>query len=289
MNRLATLTSRSFRFAPAALALGLALVGAPTASAQQGGITVTVTGEAEATPDLLVFEGTLMESAESPEDAVVAFRDTRRRAIQAIEGMEIEGLSVETSGLRVSQGGEMANAMGGMVIGPGMGGDELQTPPGELAISQTVTIQVTGIGAMAEEDIIDLIVEVSDAAEEAGISIGAMTQEDMMMMQFGQGAPSSDLAIFRVSDPEAARDEAAAQAMAKARQQAQRLAELAGVELGGVTAIVEGIAASGDDGGNSYLQMIWGMASEDTDAMSTPAHDPIPVTATLTVTFAIDE
>ncbi|XAL98645.1 SIMPL domain-containing protein [Phycisphaeraceae bacterium D3-23] len=288
MNRLTKLIFRPLRTAPAALTLGLALVSGPVATAQQGGITVTVTGEAEATPDLLVFEGTLMESAESADDAVVAFRDTRRRAIQALEAMEIDGLSVKTSGLRVSQGGDMADAMGGMMIGPGLGGDEIQTPPGELAISQTVTVQIEGVSAMEEADLIDLIVEVGEAIEEAGISIGAMTQEDMMMMQFGQGVPSSDVAMFRVSDPEAARAEAAAQAMAKARQQAERLAQLAGVELGGVTAIVEGIPTSDAGNENSYMQMIFGLMAEDSDAMSTASHDPIPVTTTLTVTFAID-
>ena len=292
MTLFPTLISRSIRTAPAALALGLALVSATPLLAQQGGITVTVTGQAEVKPDVLVFEGTLMESAESAGDAVVAFRDTRRRALKAIEMLDIEGLSVTATRLRLSQGGEAGGGMGGMmVVGPGMGGGEAEAAPGELAISQTVTIQVTGIDQLEQEELIDLIIEINDATNEAGISIGEMTQEEMMMMQFGQGAPSTDLALFRVSDPEQARADAAQEAMEKARTQAQRLATLAGVELGKVTAIVEGMAAtdSGEQGGY-MMSMIFGMANGDdnTDALSSTALEPISVVTTLTVTFAID-
>lgn len=271
-----------------ALALGLSLLTAPLAAAQQQGITVTATGEAQVQPDTLVFKGKLTESAESAEDAVVAFRDTRRRALQAIESLEIEGLSVEASALRLSRGGDMAG-MGGMMVMPGVGG-EVEAPPGQLAISQSVTIRIAGIDGMEQDELIELVVEVADAAKEAGISVGEMTEEQMMMMQFGQGMGASDLAVFRVSNADAAQAESAELAMAQARAKAQRLAELAGVSLGRVTAITEGASTEEQSAASGYMAIIWGMATEETpDALATPALEPVTVRTTLTVTFAIGD
>lgn len=270
------------------LAIGLSVSITCPAAAQQQGITVTATGEAEVRPDTLVFIGKLTESAESADDAVVAFRDTRRRAMQAIETLDIEGLSVEASALRLSRGGDMAG-MGGMMIMPG-GGGEVEAPPGQLAISQSVTIRIAGIDDMEQDALIELIVEVADAAKEAGISVGEMTEEQMMMMQFGQGMGASELAVFRVSNADAAQAESAELAMAQARAKAERLAALAGVGLGRVTAITEGASTEEQSAASGYMAMIWGMAGGDnTDPLATTALEPVTVRTTLTVTFSIGD
>jgi len=268
--------------------LGLALAGAvlagQTAQAQQQGITVTATGEAQVQPDVLVFEGMLTESAEQAGDAVVAFRDSRRRALASIEALEIEGLTIHPGAIKLSRGGDMAG-MGGMIM-PGGGGEQL--PPGQVAIGQDVSIQIAGVDAMEPDALIDLILKVSSAAKEAGIGIGEMTQEDMLMMQMGQGGGSADMATLRVSDADAAQQEAAGNAIEVARAKAQRLADLAGVELGPVTAIVE-IADTGDEsGGNPYMNMIFGMMADGGgDPLTTSSIQPVTVRTALSVTFAI--
>lgn len=268
-------------------ALTLALLLAPAALAQQAGITVTAVGEARAVPDLLVIEGTLSESAESAEDTVVAFRDSQRRAVKAIELLDLPGLRVTPGALRVTRGGMGGNGMG-MAIAGGMGGEEVM--PGSTVISQKVMIEIAGIDAMEQEAVIDLIIAITSAAADAGISIGELSQEDMMMAQFGQGMPASDLARFKVSDPDAASQQSAEAAMAQARAKAERLADLAGVRLGRVTAIVEAPLTNEAEAGSSYIQMIWGIAGEDnTDPLAHPALEPIPVRTELTVTYAIQE
>jgi uncharacterized protein YggE len=268
------------------LAVVLALLLAPAASAQQG-ITVTAVGEAHAVPDVLVIAGTLSESAESAEDSVVAFRDSRRRAIKAIELLGLPGLRLSPGALRVTRGGLAGGGMGIAVAGVG-GGEEVM--PGSTVISQSVVIEVPGIDAMEQEAVIDLILAITSAAGDAGIAIGEVSQEDMMMAQFGQGMPASDLAGFKVSDPQAAAQQSAEDAMAQARAKAQRLADLAGVRLGRVTAIVETPVAAEVDTGNSYMQLIWGLAGEDNaDPDTHPALEPVPVRTQLTVTYAIED
>lgn len=266
------------------LALAGALLAGQAAHAQQQGITVMATGEATVQPDVLVLEGTLSESAELAEDAVVAFRDSRRRALNSIEALEIEGLEVLPGAIKLSRGGDMA-AMGGMIM-PGGGGEQL--PPGQIAISQDVEIRIAGVDAMEPDALIDLILSISSAAEEAGIGLGEMTQEDMLMMQMGQGGGSAEMATLRVSDPETAQQEAAADAIAQARAKAQRLAALAGVELGPVTAITEIADTADESGGNAYMNMIFGMMADGGgDPLATSSIEPITVRTALSVTFAI--
>lgn len=62
---------------------------------------------------------------------------------------------------------------------------------------------------------------------------------------------------FGTEDPDAGADEARARAVADARHKAEHLAELAGVSLGAVQAIVEGGAA----GGSGQPQMLRAMAA----------------------------
>ena len=269
-----------------ALAIAGSLLVGTTAAAQQEGITVSATGEATVQPDLLVFEGKLTESAELAEDAVVAFHDSRRRALAALEALDIEGLDIQPGAIQLSRGGDMAGGMAGMIIGPGGGGEQL--PPGQIAISQNVSIKIAGIDAMDPDDLIDLILAVGSAAKEAGVGIGEMTQEDMMMMQMGQGGGSAEMATLRVSDPAAAQEEAAASAIQQARAKAQRLATLAGVELGRVTAIVELADTADESGGNGYMQMIFGMMAGGGDPLASSSIEPITIRTMLSVTFAID-
>ncbi len=267
-------------------AVVFALLLSPAALAQQG-ITVTAVGEAYAVPDVLVIAGTLSESAESAEDSVVAFRDSRRRAIKAIELLDLPGLRVSPGALRVTRGG-LAGAGMGIAVAGGIAGEDVM--PGSTVISQSVVIEVPGIDAMEQEAVIDLILAITSAAADAGIAIGEMSSEDMMMMQFGQGAPATDLAGFKVSEPDAAAQQSAEDAMAQARAKAQRLADLAGVRLGRVTAIVETPVTDEADSTNGYMELIWGLTGEDNaDPDTHPALEPIPVRTQLTVTYAIED
>lgn len=262
----------------------------PFPALAQGGITVVASGEVQVRPDTLVIRGTLTESAEDPEDASVAFRDTRRRALEKLEKLAIDGLSVSAQSLQISRASQ-APGMGGI-----MGGFEepVDVGPSVMSISQDVTISVAGIDELSEEDLVELVLTLSQTAKEAGLSVTpAMDQDAMMRMQmFGMGGmQNADVAVFKISDPEAAAEAAAEAAIADARAKAERLARLAGVELGPITAIVESSLPVADDGGSddNYMAMIFGMMAqaEGVEPMTTSKLEDITVESHLTVTFSI--
>lgn len=247
-------------------------------------ITVTAVGEAKVKPDLIVLTGVISESSEKMKDAVTAFRDTRRRAMAAIKEIGIENLSVAASSLSVGlSGGPQANPFGG---GEQPGG----VPAGQLEISQSVTLTVTGVDKMEEQAVIDLTVKLINAAKEAGVDLSSNEMQNMMMMQMGMGGAGGTTASYKISDPKAAHKAATKDAIDKARADAAYLAELAGGKLGKVVRISDGPAPVGDDDSamNPYMMIFGAMMGEDTaDAYSTTTLDEITVGRALTVSFEL--
>lgn len=247
-------------------------------------ITVTAFGEAKVKPDVIVLAGEISESSEKMKDAVTAFSDTRRRAMAAIKEVAIENLSVSASSLSVGlSGGPQANPFGG---GEQPGG----VPAGQLEISQSVTLTVSGVDKMEEQAVIDLTVKLIKAAKEAGVNIASDQVKNMMMMQMGMGGESGTTASYKVSDPKAAHKAATKDAVDKARADAAYLAELAGGKLGKVVRISDGPAAASDDESplNPYMMIFGAMMGEETaDAYSTTTLDEITVGRALTVSFEL--
>lgn len=263
---------------------------APFATAQEG-ITVAATGQVEIRPDLLMIRGTLIESADDAEDAAVAFRDTRRRALGKLEKLEIDNLTFSTQSLQISRVGagdpNMAMMIGGF-------DDDVDPIAQQMTISQDVTITVAGIDQMEEDDLIELVMQISSFAMEAGLNMTpAVDQQSMLMRQMGMSSGTEEpVALFKVSNPEAAAEAAAQDAIASARKQAERLARLAGVELGPITAIIESPLSAGDsndEDDNSYLGLIFGMMAdaEGVEPMTTSKLEDITLTTQLRVTFSI--
>ena len=84
--------------APIMCLIGIASI----ANADEGGITVTATGEATVKPNRLEIEIKSGASAELTGDAVVKYRDNLRRAKEAFEKLKIENLQVEDRGMNVA-------------------------------------------------------------------------------------------------------------------------------------------------------------------------------------------
>lgn len=261
----------------AALALMLSFT-MPAAAEQK--ITVSALGEIKVKPDTLIISGKISETNEKMKDAVTGFKDTQRRALAAIKELGIETMSVQTSSLSISLAGNpQAGPFGGFDDGA-----EVATP-GALAISQSVKLTVTGVDKMEQQAVIDLVVKLMDSVKEAGVDINAMDAESVMMMQMGMGAASGGSAVFKVSDPVAAKKAATKAAVEKARADAQYLAELAGGKLGSVVSISDNPLS--DDGSNPYA-MMWGMmAGEESEPHSSKTLDEITIARALTVSFQL--
>src|SRR5947207_7984909 len=66
------------------------------------GLTVSGTAWGRGKPSVVEIGTTVSGDAELTADAVVKYRDAKKRAIAAIEGMKLPGLSVESSGYSIS-------------------------------------------------------------------------------------------------------------------------------------------------------------------------------------------
>jgi len=267
------------RLAGIGLAVCLAAIIAGPAHAEPRTITVSVVGEAEVQPDLLEVSGTLSENSEKLKDAVTAFRDTHRRALKSIDALKIEHLRVRTGELALSLAGKTPaqNPWGGV----NNGGEP--APPGSLTIRQRVTLTVGRIDQLDQAELIDLAVKVMAGARDAGIEQAVMDQQAMMRMQFGMASGPAGSAVFKLSDPAAARKQATRDAMDKARADAGELAELADARLGRVISITDHNSAPSD---NPY-QAIYGLQPEDNQGVSAQSLKPIRVTRSLSVTFQL--
>jgi uncharacterized protein YggE len=264
-------------------AILLCLCSLPVLAAEQT-ITVSTVGEAELKPDRIVLTGEISESNEKLKDAVTAFTDTRRRALAGLKELDVENMTVTTSKLSMSlAGAPQANPFGG-------GAPAEPVAPGSLVISQSVTLTVTGIDALEQEALVDLVVKLLAGVKDVGLKTGATPDaEGMMMMQMmGMGGGGGSGASFTIGDPVNATKAATKDAVAKARADAAYLAELAGGKLGKVVRISDGPAAE-EQGStmNPYAMIFGAMMNAAADPYAGETLDAITVKRPLTVTFEL--
>lgn len=217
-----------------------ALVAAPAGSARGAaadskGITVSGFGQARGKPVVVEFMGVASGEAELASDAIVKHRDTKRRALKAIEELKVAGLAVESLGFSINQA--MDPSMQQMMM-------RGQTPPVSkqlVQVSEQLRIVLREVDKLKDEDLVNTVLKVVDAARDGGLVIGAGTATNYYQMQrMMQSGQASGLAMFKIPDSTGLRAQAYQKAMEEARAKAQRLAELAGGKLGRVVAVQEG-------------------------------------------------
>lgn len=268
----------------ATFVLTLAAAASSAIAAEVSGIAVVAKGTARARPSVVELTGTVSGEAELAADAITKFRGNRQRAVEAIEGLEIEGLTIQGKGISfnssVSQAQLQAMMMGGMA--------EQNTGNEKLTVSEPLVIRLEGVAQMETEPLLETLVKIIDAGKDAGIVIGAQPANPLMYQYSRQ--QSAPLALFKLEDVNRLKQQAYEEAMQQARAQAERLAELAGAKVGPVTSIreidpeSEGESAAVD----SYWAMMFQMMNEEGDKkFSSSDLKEIPVPVTLRVEFAI--
>jgi len=264
---------------PFAAAILLSLLGGVAALAQSQGITVVGRGAAEAGPTRVTITALVSAQAPVAGDAVVKYRDARRRAVDAIEGLEISGLSIEGEGFVLDS---TVNQQQMQAIWQGQAPQQIE---GEVRVSEALRITIAGIEQMEEQALMDMLIRVLDTAKESGLTTGAAVTQRKRQVMYGQSIDTA-LATFSVEDPAALRRQASEAAVADARAQAQRLAELTGVELGAIEAITPQEASS-DKQVNAIYVYGMGQEPDDRDQHSREQFGSIEVQAALQVRFAI--
>ena len=230
----------------AAVALCLAFAGAvgtaraqyfPPGTTGQGaagdleGLTVAGKAALAASPNLVEIDLEVSSASELTADAIVKYRDAKRRLRDAFAALKLDDVAVEERGLLVDKKGMVPNYyFGGM-------------PPAtnaktEVQLTRKLVVKCSNIRGMDEDRLLQLIARLLDVAQDAGARIGK--QPDLNRYYFNPYNQANEgLIRFVVDDYEKLQEEAYERAIADARGRAERLARLSRVELGPILAIRE--------------------------------------------------
>lgn len=225
------------QFVAVCLLSGAAPLGfARAQDAMPGTVTVTGSGEAKAKAAIAVIDANVRGEAELAADAIVKYRDARRRAAEALEKLKLPNLSVVSDGFSINKGmdsNQQAMIMRGIAnAGAGAGKQQVQ-------IVEQLKLTLKDMDKLESEKAMEMVLKVLDAAREAGLAFNTppASGDYYQMQAMAQSGTGPTVVSFRLADAHAARDEAYKLALADARAKAQRIAADAGIQIGKVTGI----------------------------------------------------
>lgn len=276
-----------------AAVLSLALLAGPPAHGDDAGITVTGSGEVKAKPNLVEFEVRAAGAGELTGDAIVKYRDAKRRLLEAFDKLKLKNLDMDEQAVSLTSAG---GATGAPIAAVFPGGNAAPVKA-QIEIARTIRLSLRGIQDSDEQQLMETIGKIVDTARDAGASIGPAAPNDfsaVIMRMYGQQAAGA-MCTFVLENPDELRQRALADAMVQARTRAGQLAGLAGVKLGQVISVEEATAPAATDETNIQAQIMmaaYGVSRSGGKADSRLTSDKfaeIPVQVTLRVRFAIEK
>ena len=219
----------------------------PTTSPPENIEGFTVIGKAytAAKPNLVEIDLDVSASSELTADAIVKYRDAKRRIHEAFAALKLKNIGVEERGLLVDQKGMMQN--------PYMwGGQQNTRTKTEVQLTRKLVVRASNIRTMDEDGVLQLVGKLLDVAQDSGGRVGGQNDFNPYWNYRFQQNSSGGLVRFVLDDFDKLQEEAYEKAIADARARAQRLARLSGVELGPIVAVREVVVpgdrtASADD------------------------------------------
>lgn len=232
----------------AAVVLCLAVTGAvgparaqyfPPGASGQGsggdlqGLTVAGKAAIAASPNLVEIDLEVSSASELTADAIVKYRDAKRRLREAFAALKLDNVAVEERGLLVDKKGMVNNYyFGGM--------PQASNTKTEVQLTRKLVVKCSDIRGMDEDRLLQLIAKLLDVAQDAGARIGK--QQNFNRYYYNPYEQSNEgLIRFVVDDFEKLQEEAYEKAIADARARAERLARLSRVELGPIVAVREAL------------------------------------------------
>jgi uncharacterized protein YggE len=255
--------------------LMLCLALAPELRAQDtAGITVSGSARVTAKPTTVEIPCVVSGDAELTADAIVKYRDARKRAVAAIEGLKIPGLSIDSNGYSVRDFVDSAAQQQAM-----MRGQAVVNNKQKVSVTEQIRIVIKDIDKMEQSALMDTMLKVLDTARDSGLTLG-----DGSVRNYNQypPPPSPSLVNFKITDTSAMREQGYKEAIEDAKNKAQKLADLSGVKLGKILSVRDANqtrrSGSGDEGAQpapSQNELVSGV------------FDDIPLNVSLTVQFEI--
>jgi uncharacterized protein YggE len=205
--------------------------GAPAAPGNIEGFTVTGKGSVSAKPNRLEIDLEVSAASELSADAIVKYRDAKRRLQEAFAALKLANIAVEERGLHVDQ------------KGPDFNPYYFDYAPSrkakvEVQLTRKLVVKCADIRKMDEEAVLQLVAKLLDVAQDAGGKVGG-SQNFSYDFFYGYRRSQGGLVRFILDDYDKLEAEAYAKAVADAETRAGRLAKLSHVKLGPVTAVRE--------------------------------------------------
>jgi uncharacterized protein YggE len=238
------------------------------------GFTVTGKGGVAAKPNRLEIDLEISASSELTADAIVKYRDAKRRLQEAFTALKLEHVSVEERGLLVDQKGAQFNPYF-------FDYQPNRKAKVEVQLSRKLVVKCSEIRKLDEEAILQLVAKLLDVAQDAGGKVGG-SQNDFNPYFYNRfDTQQSGLVRFILDDFDKLEDEAYAKAMADAEARAQRLAKLSRVKLRSVTAVRETSVPGQQESGQEDPM--------PKKRLESSRFQEIPVKVELVVRYSIDE
>jgi uncharacterized protein len=208
--------------------------------AQQNIEGFTVSGKARlgTKPDVVEIDLEVSASSELTADAIVKYRDAKKRIRDAFAALKLANVTVEERGLLVDQKGQMQSPY----FFDYQPNSRTKT---EVQLSRKLVVKASGMRKLDEESVMQLVGRLLDVAQDAGAKVGSGNNNNYYYYwRYGMNN-TTGLARFVLEDFDKLQEEAYEKAIADARTRAERLARLSRVELGPIVAVRE-IAVPGD-------------------------------------------
>lgn len=201
------------------------------------GFTVTGIGSASARPNRFEIELEVSASSELSADAIVKYRDAKRRLQEAFRALKLDNVAVEERGLLVDEKGNQVSPYY-------FDAQTNRRAKAEVQLTRKLVVTCGKIGKMDEEALLQLIAKLLDVAQDAGGKVGGQNNFNPYYYYDGGNRNQTGLVRFILDDFDKLEEEAYGKAFADAEARAQRLAKLSHVKLGAVSAVRETLAPS---------------------------------------------
>jgi uncharacterized protein YggE len=209
---------------------------------------VSGNGDVSARPNLVEIDLQVTGKAELTGDALVKYRDAKKRLLEALEKLKVPNFTVSDHGLSINVGNSaevQQRMMNGQMQNPGKP---------QVEVVSTVRMRLSDVRDIPPEDLIKTVGRLMDVAQDAGVTIGPSPAELMRAYRFGQAAQNTLPVRFVLTDLAELREKAYEAAVADARSRATRLAKLHQVKVGAPTSIQE-ILVGGDQPVSQAIQI----------------------------------
>jgi uncharacterized protein YggE len=207
------------------------------------GFTVLGKARVGTKPDVVEIDLEVSASSELTADAIVKYRDAKKRIRDAFAALKLANVTVEERGLLVDQKGQMQSPY------------YFDYQPNtrnktEVQLSRKLVVKATGMRKLDEESVMQLVGRLLDVAQDAGAKVGSGNNMNYYYYwRYGMNN-NSGLVRFVLEDFDKLQEEAYEKAVADARTRAERLARLSRVDLGSIVAVRE-VAVPGDRASNA--------------------------------------